>query len=218
MTVAVLKEFFTETELLQIEKIFETYKPIDEWDDSYSVGSRYGTESTNDSRIAKSIILRPEKFPVELKEKILYNTYKVIEEPVIFHEALSVQRYMDTDNGRFDWHQDTLNFFLFQKSDINSSAEHVFLKNTRPKRKVSISIALNDRDEYEGGQFVIDMGDGQKTPVDLDRGDMVMFTSNTFHGVEPVTKGERQALIIWLISNEEYQQWKQLCDIDTERE
>ena len=34
-------------------------------------------------------------------------------------------------------------------------------------------------------------------------GDMVIFTSNTYHGVEPVTEGTRYALIIWALSYNE---------------
>ena len=43
--------------------------------------------------------------------------------------------------------------------------------------------------------------------MDLDRGDMVIFTSNTYHGVEPVTEGTRYALIIWALSYNEIYEW-----------
>lgn len=219
MPFKVFREFFNEVELLEIESTMTAYRPLSEWGDSASI-SKYDTYGkTDDARIAKYLITEPHSFRDKTKQRI-HDAIQDVEPGVYyFDESWSIQRYLGEDRGKFDWHHDVIDFF---KPGINDTPEEQFIKNSRPNRKISISVALNDREEYNGGQFILNTdGTGEKgnrEPIDLDRGDMVIFTSDTWHGVEPVTEGERSALIIWLIDNEEYVKWKQLCDIDTERE
>ena len=63
-------------------------------------------------------------------------------------------------------------------------------------RKISISLALNDPNEYEGGQLSFFMTGVQS--VDIPQGTAVAFPSFTPHKVEPVTKGERWSLVCWI--------------------
>lgn len=215
----VFREFLSEVELLEIESTLNSYKPLNEWGSSQSVSTEDPYGSTTDSRIAKYLIGNPKQFNANTKQRIHNAIQDVLPGEYRFDEHWSIQRYLDRDRGRFDWHHDVIDFF---KPDSNRTAEELFIMNSRPNRKISISVALNDRVEYNGGQFILNTDgngeNGNQQAIDLDRGDMVVFTSETWHGVEPVTEGERSALIIWLIDNEEYIKWKQLCDIDTERE
>lgn len=63
-------------------------------------------------------------------------------------------------------------------------------------RKISISLALNDPNEYEGGQLSFFMTGVQS--VDIPQGTAVAFPSFMPHRVEPVTKGERWSLVCWI--------------------
>jgi hypothetical protein len=61
---------------------------------------------------------------------------------------------------------------------------------------LSIVISLNDKSEYEGGEFQM-FGDKQ---YDLDAGDMIIFPSNFLypHEVLPVTNGVRYSCVSWV--------------------
>tara|TARA_Y100001973_G_C5207862_1_gene342938 strand:- start:2796 stop:3461 length:666 start_codon:yes stop_codon:yes gene_type:complete len=164
--------------------------------------------SYDTSRIAEAKVFDPYRdLPIELLDKVhdaVMDT-KDYDSGYEFLEPWSVQTYHDYQGGKFDWHIDRLNYYMGRSDD----PEKDYLKNIAPQREMSISVGLNDREEYEGGQFILDVGDGKKTPVDLDRGDMVIFDSDTYHGVEPVTKGTREALIIWLVHRDKFIEWKE---------
>ena len=63
-------------------------------------------------------------------------------------------------------------------------------------RKISVSLALNDPNEYEGGQLSFFMTGVQS--VDIPQGTAIAFPSFMPHRVEPVTKGERWSLVCWI--------------------
>jgi ectoine hydroxylase-related dioxygenase (phytanoyl-CoA dioxygenase family) len=71
----------------------------------------------------------------------------------------------------------------------------------------SVSIALNDPDEYEGGDILISNGFKQDSPLHfqhdfitisprLSKGDAVIWDGWTLHGVTPVTSGARYVLVV----------------------
>lgn len=66
-------------------------------------------------------------------------------------------------------------------------------------RKLSISLMLSSADEYEGGEFELDMGkgDNKNGKFKLDVGDLVVFPSNMWHRVNPITSGKRVCLVGW---------------------
>ena len=75
-------------------------------------------------------------------------------------------------------------------------------------RKVSLSVMLNDGDEYEGGDFEIEhLGE---TPDRLrkriesltggrGRGSMIIFPSHLYHRITPVNSGVRKSLVAWFL-------------------
>ena len=65
-------------------------------------------------------------------------------------------------------------------------------KTHRDGNKFTINILLNN--DFKGGQFLIK----NRYPIDLNVGDAVVFDTETFHGVRPVTSGVRYALNIGL--------------------
>jgi len=80
--------------------------------------------------------------------------------------------------GFYDWHTDS--------SDI--------YKN----RFVSIVLQLNN--EYDGGCLELNVGDGNKNIIKLEKGigNLCIFYSNLLHRVTPVTEGVRYSLVNWI--------------------
>ena len=68
-------------------------------------------------------------------------------------------------------------------------------------RKISISIWLNDPDEYEGGELDIEVGgprdDLRYHTFKLPKGSIIVFPSNSWHRVRPITSGVRKSLVVW---------------------
>ena len=68
-------------------------------------------------------------------------------------------------------------------------------------RKVSMSLFLNDPDEYEGGELDIDFKNPHADPrydtLKLNSGYAVFFQSHLWHRVRPVRSGVRKSLVAW---------------------
>lgn len=64
---------------------------------------------------------------------------------------------------------------------------------------LSCTIFLNDPESYEGGALHIRLGDGELR-FKLKPGQAIVYPSDTFHEVEPVTKGERLVAITFIQS------------------
>lgn len=64
---------------------------------------------------------------------------------------------------------------------------------------MSMTTFLSEKDEYEGGELVIQTESGEQR-IKLNAGDAVLYPSSTLHQVTPVTKGMRVAAITWMQS------------------
>jgi PKHD-type hydroxylase len=64
---------------------------------------------------------------------------------------------------------------------------------------LSCTIFLNEPESYDGGALHIRLGDGELR-FKLKPGEAVVYPSDTFHEVEPVTKGERLVAITFIQS------------------
>lgn len=64
---------------------------------------------------------------------------------------------------------------------------------------VSITVFLNEPNEYDGGELIINTTYGEKQ-VKLPAGSAVLYPSASVHRVAEVTRGERLAAIVWLQS------------------
>lgn len=64
---------------------------------------------------------------------------------------------------------------------------------------VSVTIFLNDPDDYAGGELVIQTPFGEQR-VKLPAGDAVIYPSGSLHHVAEVTRGERLVAVSWIQS------------------
>jgi PKHD-type hydroxylase len=64
---------------------------------------------------------------------------------------------------------------------------------------LSCTIFLNEPESYEGGSLHIRLGDGELR-FKLKPGEAIIYPSDTFHEVEPVTEGERLVAITFIQS------------------
>lgn len=88
----------------------------------------------------------------------------------------------------YDWHQDD-----FPRPDENGLM-----------RKISMTVTLADGDEYEGGDFQLDLRNTSDGSPNIHtchearkKGSIIVFPSFIYHRVLPVTKGTRYSLVVW---------------------
>ena len=95
-----------------------------------------------------------------------------------------------SDGGKYDWH-----------IDEEARVEKMGVNNQYLMRKLSMTIWLNDPDEYEGGEFDIESEGPHISPrydtLKLKKGSIVIFPSNKWHRVRSVTSGVRKSLVTW---------------------
>tara|TARA_Y100001938_G_C8071854_1_gene423615 strand:- start:1006 stop:1662 length:657 start_codon:yes stop_codon:yes gene_type:complete len=99
----------------------------------------------------------------------------------------------------YGWHTDSWHKPYNKPSDVNSHGKI---------RKLSVTISLNDPDEYDGGNLEFDF----RNDIDFDRnrkhkakacteirprGSIIVFPSFVWHRVAPVTRGTRYSLVVW---------------------
>ena len=118
-------------------------------------------------------------------------------------ETVQFTKY--TTKQYYNWHQDTTyEPYPDNHNDINYRGKI---------RKVSTVISLTDGSKYKGGDFQIDLRDGNakgdKEPRSVrnvitikelrERGTVVVMPSFIWHRVQPVTKGTRYTLVSWTL-------------------
>ena len=70
----------------------------------------------------------------------------------------------------------------------------------RYRADISITIFLNEPEEYDGGELVVQTPFGEQL-VKLPAGSAVMYPSGSTHRVAEVTRGERLVAVTWLQSS-----------------
>jgi PKHD-type hydroxylase len=94
------------------------------------------------------------------------------------NEAFQYTVYEGTEGGHYGWHID------------------MGEKNYEP-RKISLSLQLSEPSDYEGGDLVLEAGDGPYR-AEKARGTLIAFPSYVLHRVVPVSAGTRKSLVIWV--------------------
>ena len=64
---------------------------------------------------------------------------------------------------------------------------------------VAVTVFLSDRDTYDGGELVVDTGNGIRMFA-LEPGDAIGYPASTVHHVARVTRGARLAAVLWVQS------------------
>ena len=64
---------------------------------------------------------------------------------------------------------------------------------------MSMTIFLNDPGDYDGGELVLNSRISPR-PVKLSAGDAIVYPTDEFHRVQPVTRGTRRAAVTWIES------------------
>ena len=98
------------------------------------------------------------------------------------NEAFQYTVYEGAEGGYYGWHVD------------------MGEKRYEP-RKISLSLQLSDPSDYEGGDLVLEAGDGSYQG-EKSRGTLIAFPSFVLHRVVPVTSGVRKSLVIWVAGPE----------------
>ena len=93
-------------------------------------------------------------------------------------ECIQYAEYDQNYKGYYDWHTDVGN------AEVS-------------KRKISISVQLSDPSEYEGGELQFFY---RKDIVTVEKaiGTAIFFPSYFLHKVQPITKGIRKSLVLWI--------------------
>ena len=94
------------------------------------------------------------------------------------HESLQFLLYKASENGFYDWHIDR---------GISAPSS---------LRKLSMTVQLSNSEEYVGGTLELKTGRDIVATTKLE-GSSTIFPSYILHRVTPVTKGEREAIVIW---------------------
>ena len=91
-------------------------------------------------------------------------------------------RYLKDDH--YGWHQDS-----FYHAQI-----------TPQERKLSAILQLTKPEDYEGGEVQLFNGehDLEELPIKT-QGSVIVFRSEEWHRVQPVTKGTRYSLVFWSV-------------------
>jgi len=75
--------------------------------------------------------------------------------------------------------------------------DNAILNNARSD--MSFTLFLSEPDTYEGGELIIEQGDGERR-IKPPKGHMVLYSTGDLHHVAEVTKGERLAVVGWVRS------------------
>jgi PKHD-type hydroxylase len=101
-------------------------------------------------------------------------------------EPCQFTKYDGSKKQHYDWHTDA-----GLRTNENGKI-----------RKLSMTVALVDGNEYEGGDFEINMSSPEKENIHVVKqakikGSVTIFPSFVWHRVKPVTAGTRYSLVNW---------------------
>ena len=101
-------------------------------------------------------------------------------------ESCQFTKYDGNKKQHYDWHTDA-------GTRINENGK---------VRKLSMTVALVDGSEYEGGDFEINMSTPDRENIHVIKeakikGSVTIFPSFVWHRVKPVTAGTRYSLVNW---------------------
>lgn len=98
------------------------------------------------------------------------------------YEPLQLTLYTANENteDHYTWHTD------------------MSMVDAKTPRKLSMSLLLNNPDEFEGGELQVKTNSDEEISLEQQQGRAWFFPSWTLHRVTPVTKGIRRSLVVWV--------------------
>ena len=103
-----------------------------------------------------------------------------------YSESCQFTKYIGSKKQHYDWHTDS-------GTKINENGKI---------RKLSMTVALVDGSEYEGGNFEVNFNEPNREDIHVikparQKGSVTIFPSFVWHRVTPVTSGTRYSLVNW---------------------
>lgn len=104
------------------------------------------------------------------------------------YESFQYTSYNSAEQGMYNWHM-----------DICMGRDHLPPSMHEP-RKLSLTLLLNDPTiDFDGGEFFVCDGNQELTPpIVIPKGRIIVFPSFMTHKVNPVTRGYRKSVVIWV--------------------
>jgi PKHD-type hydroxylase len=96
------------------------------------------------------------------------------------YEPIQLSIYDSSIHGGYEWHVDA------------------GIRDNSVPRKLSMTLALSDPLEYDGGELQIKPESDVPITLATPKGRAWFFPSYTLHRVAPVTRGIRRSLVIWV--------------------
>lgn len=173
--------------------------------DQIGVTGRFGDKKLNDSDISD---LKKERNSniVWLYDKWIYR---------------EIHPYVHRANENAGWnfeieHSEDIQFTEYEKggyyywhSDGGSDHHAKYSKETtkweayhNKVRKLSMTVNLSHRKDYDGGDLLINYNNREITCKEAShRGSIIVFPSFYQHKISPITKGVRNSLVMWTLGN-----------------
>lgn len=104
------------------------------------------------------------------------------------YESIQYTTYDGSEKGHYDWHMDSFIDGQIPR-DMGGS----------DTRKLTVVMLLNDRNNFTGGEFQLNMGkEINAETINFERGMLIVFPSFLIHRVTPVLSGIRKSMVIWV--------------------
>ncbi len=170
-----MQELFTPAELDAIEAYGDGLAPMK----AEIAGRKDNTDHIRITRVAwmargpdtEWLYARLERAVLDINARYYkYDLYGLV-------ESFQYTVYHGAEGGHYSWHVDT--------------------GKTVEPRKISLTLQLSDPSIYEGGELILQAGEGP-SQAQKARGTLVAFPSYVMHRVTPVTAGIRKSLVIWV--------------------
>jgi len=96
----------------------------------------------------------------------------------------------------------------YEKEMHYGSHADSWIQNGR-RADFSFTIFLNDKDDYEGGELIIE-DKGKENRIKLDAGSIIMYPSTVLHRVNRVTEGVRLVAVGWVASHVRHEEYRDI--------
>jgi len=175
--------FFTEEELVKMELYFDSQT----LEEANVVGPEGKGEKNEVARITSVSMIQSKD-----------------ENNWIFSRLLQLTEFINSQFYNYDiLGFDYLQYTVYDKEGSHYSYHMDMVMDDKPKgvlelpRKLSFSLILSEREDYEGGDFDFMLSENGKLTSEQKRGRVLAFPSFVLHRVTPVTHGVRKSLVFW---------------------